>query len=743
VVLAVALVLAGILYIRFLAVHRSLWDNPTHDRNAHYLLALKLATELHNGQVVEFLENVNDSRVWPPLHALLTMTVLLIGGLDYRLAVLPSLAAWVVTALVGFLVARRTAGRGGTVAGLVAALFILASPGHRAFATDVMLESLGAALTLLAVYCYLLAVQGRADEVWKGRCLGLALSALFLGKYNYWLLVVLALCAAEFTARPRLILRTVWDTLTAVKGRHGGRPLQRWPCHPLTFALAAALVLTGVVYCRGDRPFRWGEREVSLYPPHNLIHVAYVLLFLRLLPWWLRTGRNWARRLDGRLRQVLLWHVGFVALWLLLPKHPSYFLYYLSLANADPEQRFSLSEGARNYATWFVDDYHLGPKTALLIVGLAAAALVSWRRLRPGGRAVLFLAVLAAALSIAHPNRKGRNLHSWVAAVWVLAGVGAAQGLIGRPRLRACLGGTAVAGLVWAQAPALWGNGHALEGGPHPDRPCLLDVTDAYLADLDNSRRGLILSAVPLKPMAQWTFLERHGSFAGLEERWYGFGSAGEVNRRGFAHWLQTTDCDTLVYCDATAPIRRPEAGPECDLHAELKDILHAQQVFRLVKQTDVTHYACRVEVWRRAPRSGRCGTTRQARSASEGFLFSLAGASGLSVEFCPRAGNRKRLGAVPLTGGRARPASARRRGRPCSRCRPPSPPGDNSCPQRRRRRRRPRRWSTSAAASSTRRNRPCRVRAGRRGTSCSVCGRWPKKPRWRPAFRSAGPPCF
>jgi hypothetical protein len=87
----------------------------------------------------------------------------------------------------------------------------------------------------------------------------------------------------------------------------------------------------------------------------------------------------------------------------------------------------------------------------------------------------------------------------------------------------------------------------------------------------------------------------------GLEERWYGFGDAGERNRRGFAEWLQTTDCDTVIFCETTIDRDKVDSGPECALHAELKDVLPAQTRFRLAVQRDLPHHACRIQVWRRA----------------------------------------------------------------------------------------------------------------------------------------------
>ncbi len=366
------------------------------------------------------------------------------------------------------------------------------------------------------------------------------------------------------------------------------------------------MLLSAGVYQHGDQPLVVAGRSLSLYPPHNLITIAYVLLFLRLAPWWWRTGRQRVRQLDGRLRQVILWHLCPLAVWFLLPKHLSYFLWYLSPADCGPGQGMDLAAGVRDYSNWLTHDYHLNPVCALVAVGLCVAGLLAWRCLRRGGQVVLVLTVLAAVLTVTHPNHKSRNLHSWIAAIWVGAGAGAASLIYGRatagwPRLRPWLAGAVVTGLAWMQYPALTASGHAPEGGPHPDHPSMLDATDGYLADLDGACRTLILTAAPVKPLTQWTFLQRFGDFKRLEERWYGFGEAGADNRRGFVRWLQTTDCDTLVYFEALRPPESwPDTGPECRPHAELSDVLRTQRVFHLVKQWDVPHYFCRVQVWKR-----------------------------------------------------------------------------------------------------------------------------------------------
>ncbi|HEY7327084.1 MAG TPA: hypothetical protein VH592_05580 [Gemmataceae bacterium] len=598
-VLLAVLVLAGSLYVHFLGVDRALWYNPYHDRSAHYLYSLKLATDVQNGSALQLLRDLNQARIWPPLHGMAAATALLIGGRDYRLAVLPSLAGWVAMVLMGFLVARRAAPRGGNLAGGIAALFLAASPAHRAYATDIMLESLGAALSLVVLYCYLLTVQGGAYETGKARCLALTLLLLFLEKYNYWLLAVLALLTAEGCSRGRLYCQAGRNLLTGIDWR-------RWIAlqfhHPLTWAVAVLLLCSAYIYGFGEQPIRWLGYSISLYPPHNLIHLAYVLAFIRLAIWWLRQGRYWARQLDNRLRQIVLWLICPISVWFLLPKHPSYFVWYLSFADRAPHQQMDLLGGFFDYGTWAAQDYHGNLACGLVAALLCLFGLLVCRRLRPGGIAVVALVLLASVLTPMHPNHKGRMLHSWIPAVWVIAGLGAAALVYGRStvRLHPWIAGVVVASVACMNYPALIAAGHAVEGGPHAEQPSMLDVTDAYLSDIQGGERTLLLTSLPLKPMAQWTWLERFGNFENLEERWYGFGAAGVDNRGGFARWLQTADCDTLVFCETTIDRPGVDSGPECALHAELKDELANQPSFRLVQVRELPHLACRVQIWRR-----------------------------------------------------------------------------------------------------------------------------------------------
>jgi hypothetical protein len=126
----------------------------------------------------------------------------------------------------------------------------------------------------------------------------------------------------------------------------------------------------------------------------------------------------------------------------------------------------------------------------------------------------------------------------------------------------------------------------------------MLDVTDAYLPIVKTSKETAILAAVPVKPLAQWTFLEQKGALDYLDNTWYGFGTAGAENRQGFLCWLETTTCDTVVFLDRVPGVGNWEEMPECALHAELRDLLMSQKKYRLVKRRDLPEHGCSVYVF-------------------------------------------------------------------------------------------------------------------------------------------------
>jgi hypothetical protein len=381
--------------------------------------------------------------------------------------------------------------------------------------------------------------------------------------------------------------------------------------HPLNHLLASVLALMAAIAVAGKESVSLFGHHVRLYPPHNLVTLAYALFFLRLVSWWRGPGRTWIAGLDHRVGDLLVWHAWPVAVSFLLPKRLSTFLWYLSPANFPGEVRPTLAQSSSFYAAIALDDYHFARVGALLGFALLGFALLAGvgRRLRPGALAVLCLFLLGTWLTVSHPCLQGRYLHSWFAAGWVAAGIGLASALqvrllARRPLCQSLLAAGLLIVLGAGAAAGLTRPGHAPEGGPELQQASILDVTDGYLEALNGAEPVTILSAVPFRFLSEWTYTERYGTHARLDSHWFGFGSPGESNRQGFQRWLATTRCATLVFVE-----RLPGAGdccytnpkePECLFHEELAPLLQAQTTFRLIERQDHPQHGLSVTIWRR-----------------------------------------------------------------------------------------------------------------------------------------------
>lgn len=601
-VLALAAASAAVAYAHFRQAPRQLWTSAIHDRNAHYWLGLNFALDFRRADLLHFVSDLDGARVWPPLHGVLVGVVLAVAGPDYRLAVLPSLTAWAASALLAFLLGRRLAPRGGNLAGAAAALFVLASPAHHAFATDVMLESLGACLTLATLYAAVRLVQ--TGSVAAARGLALALTAGFLHKYNYWLLTVFALAAETIGARWRESLRSCAGLLALPATRSW---LWRQLRHPLTYVAVPAAAIAGLIAWTGGTGLTLAGRAVSLRSAAMPLSVAYGCFVIRLAGWYLRRGRLWVAGLAPARRALVYGHVLPVMAWFLWPRRLGYFIWFANPAtNTGESPRSDLWGGYLYYGGCLVRDYHVVAWAAWAAATLAAiaAAAAARRWLRPGAGVVLCLILFGALVTAHHPNRKSRFLHSWIAAVWVAAGVGLAHLAYGwsPPQLRRtrhALAAASVAGLAVAFLPGVFGTGHAPEGGPQAGRPTTLDVTDCYLGHLRPMNRPAILCNLPTKFLSGWTLFERFGRRIPLVTDVKGFGSSAEDNRRLLDAWLRTTESDAIVFVDVRpgSPFYEPVPGPD---YGQLASLLPAQSVFASAGRWDLPACGCRVTLWRR-----------------------------------------------------------------------------------------------------------------------------------------------
>ncbi len=602
-VAATALGCAILLYLRFLGSPRLLWNDTIHDRNAHLYSGMCLAMDVRLGDIRHLFADLDSFRTWPPFHdGLLVGTALLLGSGDERWAVLPSLMAWIGSAVYAFLLARRCSSNAGSVAGILAALFVLVSPALRAYATDVMIESLGAALSIACLYYYVAAEQDRTPRAY--RAVALSLTLLFFTKYNYWLLVALGTIADRIAADPKRPIAWLGERLKAAsQGDWLAAQVRRSSNYfvLLILVVGAALALSGGVQLSVL------GRSVSVRPSPNLFTIVYAVCFLRLVPWYRRKGRAMVMQSGTGLRELVQWHVWPIALWFWWPHRLYSFLWVLDPAsNAGEHPRHDLIGGYEYYWNAIATDFHVGYWSAAIAAGLALFAfrLGIQKRLRPGATAVLWFIAIALLLTIHHQNRKSRFLHSWVPLVWVAAGVGAAGLAPKRQKGKVsaawiCFASGACA-FTLPHLPGLTAPAHAPEGGIHPPARSTLDVTDAYLPDLAESRHAAVFSNMPMKHLAQWTYLKRYHRKQRLETDVKGFDPTSADNRSCLSQWAAATDCDTIVYADFPPGSAFYAEVPGCETLPQYLTMMETQSRFALVRRQSIPRYGCTVSVWKR-----------------------------------------------------------------------------------------------------------------------------------------------
>jgi hypothetical protein len=581
----------------FLQHSRLLWDHPLHDRNAHYLTGQVLALSIQQGNFAELLHQLDNMRVWGPLHGFLLAGLFLVAGPDYRLAVLPSLIGYVAAGILAFCIVRRCLRDGGAWGGLFTALCFWASPLCAALATDVMLENPGVCLILLIVYLYLRTVQDGSARACRWLCV--ALTLLFLLKYNFWVIALGGIGLVDMARRSGFYL----DILAKLRPTPS---LSAWLLgnvrRPLLWIAFLALGGVFALHLTGGGTMAAGRFSISLQSPHNLLQVAWIALFVEVVL-RLRTasGNAWLAEMPASVSTFLGWHVLPASMYFLLPKRLGYFFWFLSPGNSETTIEYppGLTVLNETLSTFYMP----GAWGAILLLGLFAVGLWGLRKASAGSSAVFVLFLLGAALFIMHPNRKFRYVYSFVPFLMLGAGVGFAWllNLLGRwqaGRLRPALGTLTLAGFGalllphWIDPPA------TPMAGVNSAGASTLDVSDAYLPHLEGTQRTLLVSNIDARFYLRWTFLERYRGLKRVLLVLPPLGDDAEANRETFRRWLERSGCDSvvLVQVEDGSPFGGLGDTKGAD---KLPQLLAEAPGFRPVLDREAPH-SCRVTLWRR-----------------------------------------------------------------------------------------------------------------------------------------------
>lgn len=600
-VLAVVIAIAGVMFAGYYGAPDLLWRGFHHDRNSHYSFGLDLALALRHFDPLWFFTELERSKVWPPVHGLVLSVILFFGGIDYRLAILPSLIGWVTTVSFVWLITRRlfVDRINGLFAAAIAVILTAASPAFRLISSDVMLEGLGAGFSAAALWAYLRAFADPNDPA-RWRLLAVILTVLFFQKGNYWGLVVASLAIAYVLDHRRQTIDLVRATIARIDAVAVHRALRE----PLLILFFIVLTLTLYLYWRGPTVLMLFNRPVSFYPPENLTTVAYALLF----GWGVRL---WRRHRDaiGSLRgwpgrALLVWHVMPIAVSFLLPRRLSRFIWFVGPAN-NLDAPFDPLQGVWFYWEVFAQGFHMVPWVATVAVTLAAIGAIGVRSLTPGSRVIFVFAAVAFAGVVIHPQHQGRFLSSWVFVVWICSGAGAGVLLgwvLGRAaRSLRTLVGTALAALLLVVNAVQRAPAAAAMYSLHPvSGPSDVELVRPYLAELDGARKVGILTTFGISKLFAWVIREHcrcnkiilDPFIAGVASRQ----EARDMAAERIARW----DADVIVTIDARGD--RHEAASLGWIHSLMAgqlDAMENQTRYKRGNSYDLPGQDARATIWR------------------------------------------------------------------------------------------------------------------------------------------------
>jgi len=602
VVVAIASIFAAAMLVAYAADPGALWHDLGHDRNGHFNYGLDLALSIKSFDVRDFLKQLEHAQVWPPLHGLVLACVMLVGCIDLRLAIVPSLIGWVCTIVLTFLIARHLlADRlSGIVAGAIAVTFALASPAFRLITADVMLEGLGAALTAFCLYAYLRArAESGGDRWWDALAIGLAV--LFFEKSNYWVLTALPLAIAYFSEDVPGWLTWLRAQFAKIDLRATVRAALR---DPLIVAAGIIVLVIIAIFVRGPFAFDAFGRRVSTYPPNNPMTVLWWVLFVRAALAWRRHRKSFEDTIGVAGCRLFYWLLLPIAISFLLPKRLAVFLWYVGPTHYaggayDPLQA-AISQW---YA--FSEGFHVAPWAAVLVLALAAVAAARLGRLAPGARAVLILAVLSAAAVVLHPQQQWRFQTTWLFAVWVLAGVGGAIVLASiTARLpavaRFAVATAVVAGIAGGESRYGWTD-MAYAAAIHPrSGPSDLDLPKAYLPYVRGVQNVGFIATFPRTSFLSWTLRADCRCRVKVDSPWLTDFQSREQYRQIAADWLVQTQAQDIVVIDAPALFSLPTLGQTYDrLSGQLDAIAHDGRFERIATEP-VPALGATVTIWRR-----------------------------------------------------------------------------------------------------------------------------------------------
>ncbi len=390
---------------------------PQWDPSAHALDSIHFARAFLHLSPWEFLVQLHNSAMWPPIIPLLQAPFHMIFGPSLMTArvwtAFTSLPAVLLTFGVGYY-AHKT---WGLLVGAIAASLLFVSPVFQEHALQEMLEIPAISLFSICLICYLRYLNSEHQEIryWKATCI--SGTVLFFAKFNYAVLAMLPIMVNELVLRPEfreLLKRAFLEVWRQVNWKGG-------------FTIFVVLYLCFLIYVQkvGLRFEIFSQTVVMEKAFGNPLYLLVLILLIRnavVHPGLLKRYRNNVMSAGEPIHSFLRWTFFPAALWMCYPVFFMHFFLYMFNEKTRQSSFFSM-ETLSFYPGAVIQQYSPAPWIGIVCLLCLALGLILMKRWTKVERFLIGLATFNLLLTMTHPNYQVRYLMTFIPLLFLVAGI--------------------------------------------------------------------------------------------------------------------------------------------------------------------------------------------------------------------------------------------------------------------------------------------------------------------------------
>ena len=372
------------------------------DQAVHALDAMHFAKAFVELDVQQFLDQLHNSALWPPVIPLIQSVYLMFTDIGYG-GVRTSIVLFAVLACVLTFVAGIKLDRiWGFAIGLTASAFLFLSPGYLDYTVQEMLEVPGICLSLVTFILYMTYLDRGEQRFWRYTVV--SATVLFFAKFNYAIMVFLPIIVTEVVRKARL-RHQLWESVQFVR-----RDIQ-WT-RPFSIFVYAYLLFLVYVRVVGIHFEAFGQIVTIKRAFGNPLYLLVAIVLLRMALFHRKSLQFYFKAIwwaPSQMRPVVRYFVLPAAIWMLYPPFFSTFFIFL-FSESTRKQSFFSMETLTFYPGAFVNYYAFMPMVGYLLTASLLYMLVTWRRHSIKLKFLMGLVCFNLFLIFMHPNYQERYM---------------------------------------------------------------------------------------------------------------------------------------------------------------------------------------------------------------------------------------------------------------------------------------------------------------------------------------------